>query len=296
MAQPMNIAIRNRRLENEEKKLNKEPLHYATAYRDKDDPLIWYFLMVGQKGTDYYGGEYIGKILHSPKYPIEAPDYVLLTPSGRYETNRKICLSNSGFHKSEWSSTWNIISILAAFYSIWIDDREIGLGHIKDTPANRRRMAMDSINFNMRNFPEIYEKFNRTHLRNDDMPNTTTPEPDKSPEPSTGIMNTITNTLANVSNFGIDTTKTHEGQKADINITDNTDITDIKQFDNINNDIVVPDELKEIVNEQVDIIEPEFEPIKTTRKYKSKKNDATVVKGVTESKPKTTRKKKNENN
>lgn len=269
--QLMNITIRNKRFKNELKKLDEEPLHFATAYHDKDDPLIWYFLLVGQKGTDYHGGEYIGKIIHSPKYPLEAPDYVLLTPSGRYETNRKICLSNSGFHKNEWSSTWNIITILAAFYSIWIDDRETGLGHIKDTPEKRRRMAAESIDFNTRNYLDIYEKFNKTHLRDDDPPTmkSDTTEPTE--------LSTIETIPDIINSIGPDE---KEGEKADNN-----------------NDIVIPDELKEVVNEQINDVEPEFEPVKKIRKYKTiKKMNETTVNEVKETKPKTTRKKKNENN
>lgn len=157
--------IQRKRFANELKKLNSEPLFYATAYPDESNPLIWYFLLMGQKDTPYEGGEYIGKIMHSPKYPAEPPDYMMLTPSGRYETNRKICLTNSSYHKSDWSSTWNIISILIGFNTVWLDDNEHGISHITNCPkADRQRMARDSIEYNRRNNLNIYTKFDRTHL------------------------------------------------------------------------------------------------------------------------------------
>jgi ubiquitin-conjugating enzyme E2 J2 len=170
----MASIIQKKRLLNELKLLEKEPLHYCTAYPDESNQLVWYFLVKGQKNTDYHtgqedgGGEYIGKIVHSPKYPIEPPDYYMLTPSGRYNVGSKICLSNSSYHKGEWSSTWNIKSILIAFYSIWLDDKESGISHIKDTPDNRKKMAMDSISYNLKNNALIYSKFDKTHLKDDD--------------------------------------------------------------------------------------------------------------------------------
>ena len=124
----MASIIQKKRLANEVKLLSREPLHYCSAYPDESNHLIWYFLLKGQKGTNYHtgqeggGGEYIGKIVHSPKYPAEPPDYYMLTPSGRYNVGSKICLTNSSYHKGDWSSTWNIQSILIAFYSIWLDD------------------------------------------------------------------------------------------------------------------------------------------------------------------------------
>ena len=163
----MATIIQKKRLVNEIKLLSNQPLHYCTAYPDDSNPLIWYFLIIGQKGTDYYKGEYIGKIVHSPKYPTEPPDYYMLTPSGRYNVGTKICLTNSSFHKGDWSSTWNILSILIAFYSIWLDDGEYGVSHIKDTPLNRNKMANESISYNLKNYTEIYNKFDKTHLKDD---------------------------------------------------------------------------------------------------------------------------------
>ena len=177
----MASIIQKKRLANEVKIISQQPLHYCTAYPDESNPLIWYFLIKGQRGTDYHtatknkegkyvggeGGEYIGKIVHSPKYPAEPPDYYMLTPSGRYKVGSKICLTNSSYHKGDWSSTWNIVSILIAFYSIWLDDKEHGISHIVDTPENRRKMASESIGYNLKNNAEIYAKFDKTHLKDD---------------------------------------------------------------------------------------------------------------------------------
>lgn len=176
--------IQQKRFTNEKSLLAKEPLHYTTAYPDKENPLIWYCLIVGQKGTPYYGGQYIYKIHHSPKYPAEPPDYYFLTPSGRYEVNKKICLTNSSYHKGEWSSTWNIKTILISFYSIFLDDKEHGISHIcpdeKKTLAmlieERKQFAKEAIKYNNKHHSDIYSKFDLTHLL-DDAPNTSNVKP-----------------------------------------------------------------------------------------------------------------------
>jgi ubiquitin-conjugating enzyme E2 J2 len=160
----MASIIQKKRFSNEQKLLKTEPLHYITAYPDSEDPLTWYFLLIGQTETPYHGGEYIGKIVHSKKYPAEPPDYYMLTPSGRYEINKKICLSNSSYHKGEWSSTWNIKSILIAYYSIFIDDTEHGISHIRDTLQNRITMANNSKEYNSQNYSDIYNNFDLTNL------------------------------------------------------------------------------------------------------------------------------------
>ena len=157
--------IQKKRFYNEDLMMKTEPLGYATAYPDKENPLIWYALFKGQKDSDYFNGEYILKIQHSPKYPAEPPSYYMLTPSGRFEVDKEICLTNSRYHKGEWTSTWNIKTILIAFYSIFLDDIEHGISHIKDTKENRLKMAADSIEYNKKNRKEIYEKFNFDQIK-----------------------------------------------------------------------------------------------------------------------------------
>jgi ubiquitin-conjugating enzyme E2 J2 len=150
--------IQQKRFTNELKMLSNEPLHYVTSYPDDKDPLTWYFLIRGQKETSFHGGDYIGKIIHSKKYPAEPPAYFMLTPSGRYEVNKEICLTNSRYHKGEWSSTWNIKTILIAFYSIFLDDSTTGISHIHKSDAERKVLAKGAIEYN--------KKFHNDYSRN----------------------------------------------------------------------------------------------------------------------------------
>ncbi len=152
-------TLQVKRFNNEVKLIRDQPLGYITAYQSKENHLIWYFLIVGQVGSDYEGGHFIGVIEHSPEYPSKGPMYSMLTPNGRFEPNRKICTSNSSFHPESWNSTWNIHTILIAFYSLFREDRDSGLGHIRMGKDERIAISRDSIRFNQASLGQIYDKF-----------------------------------------------------------------------------------------------------------------------------------------
>jgi len=161
--------ISKKRFANEKKILNNpdKALHYATAFPSEKpgEELTWYFLIMGDDDSHYKGGQYIGKIVHHKTYPAKPPDYWMLTPNGRYTVDNKICLSNSSYHSGEWSSSWNIVTILIAFASIWYDDKEGGISHTTNvSKEERQRLARQSVDFNMRKYPEIYDQFNKTYL------------------------------------------------------------------------------------------------------------------------------------
>jgi ubiquitin-protein ligase len=161
--------ISKKRFANEKKILDnpEKALHYATAFPSTipGEELTWYFLIMGDDDSPYKGGEYIGKIVHHESYPAKPPDYWMLTPNGRYTIDKKICLSNSSYHEGEWSSSWNIITILIAFTSIWYDDKEHGISHTTDvSPEDRKKMAEESVKFNNKKYKEIYNSFNKKYL------------------------------------------------------------------------------------------------------------------------------------
>jgi ubiquitin-protein ligase len=153
------VSIQSRRLNAELQNLRKQPIEYTTAYPDEKNMLIWYCLIVGPEDTPYHGGHYIYKIVHGDNYPFVAPDYFFLTPNGRYTVNTKICLTNSSFHASEWNSSWNIMSLLTSFLSIFLDDNEHGISHIHESTTARLKYAKESIEFNKTFLAEIYDNF-----------------------------------------------------------------------------------------------------------------------------------------
>ncbi len=151
-----------RKIQGDIRIMSVSPPEYIYAYPDEDNLLTWYFMIDGPEWSKYKGGHYIGQILHDKDYPLKPPDYVMLTPSGRFMINQKICMSNTKFHTDEWSAAWNISTILAGFLSIMLDDAAHGIAHLKHhTDAEIAEFADQSIAFNEKNYPKIYKEFQR---------------------------------------------------------------------------------------------------------------------------------------
>jgi ubiquitin-conjugating enzyme E2 J2 len=158
----MSISIKcKKRLIGEIRLLKKDPHEFIDVCPDSTDILTWYFLIKGPNDCEYTGGYYIGKLLYSSSYPDKPPDYMMLTPSGRYIINQKICLSNSTYHSNEWSPQWTMHATLTGFLSIMLDDKERGISHIWASEEDRKKMAKESIDYNKKNHPELIKLFGR---------------------------------------------------------------------------------------------------------------------------------------
>ena len=150
-----------KRLQKELKLFKDDPIEWFDTYPNESNNLIWYFMVQGPKDTPYYGGYYIGQITFPADYPAKGPDYMMLTPSGRFETNKKICLTNSGFHNESWSPIWNVRTIIIGFVSIMSDDTTTGVAHIKSSESERKRLAQESFNYNKQYHNNILSGFNK---------------------------------------------------------------------------------------------------------------------------------------
>lgn len=69
-------------------------------------------MIKGTEGTPYEGGYYHGKLKFPTEYPLRPPAVLMLTPSGRFKTNRRLCLSMSDFHPESWNPMWSVSTIL----------------------------------------------------------------------------------------------------------------------------------------------------------------------------------------
>lgn len=145
--------ITAKRIARDMKLFNDDNHKNIEIYPDTNNILEIYFILKGQDDTIYENGEYLCKLVHSPDYPLKAPDYYVYTPNGRFEVDRKICLSNSAFHQKDWApGAWNLLSLLNGFFSIWVseikEDR-IGISHIKEIKENNvKKLAEQSKNWN----------------------------------------------------------------------------------------------------------------------------------------------------
>ena len=155
-----------KRINGDYKLFEKTNPEFFDVLANPENILEIYFLMFGRPDTPYEGGQYIGKIVHSPEYPRKAPDYFVLTQNGRFEIGKKICLTNSSYHQSDWApAAWNLVSILEGFSSVWhseIKEDKHGISHIGSTPPEQiKKLASQSIQFNLTNYPNLYPKFSK---------------------------------------------------------------------------------------------------------------------------------------
>jgi ubiquitin-protein ligase len=152
-----------KRLMGDLKKFKEAKMENFKIYPNPENMLEIYFLMKGQKGTLYENGEYLGKILHHKEYPKKAPDYIMLTPNGRFHINNKICLTNSAYHQGDWApAAWNLVTLLEGFSSIWhseVKEDKVGIGHISSSNEEIKEFAEKSRNFNNSKYSEIMNKF-----------------------------------------------------------------------------------------------------------------------------------------
>lgn len=126
---------------------------------------IWYFVVHDLKDTEYEDGIYLGKVILPPKYPFKAPDFQFLTPSGRFEINKKLCTSFTGYHPELYSPSWNIASMCAGLISFMTDSTDLleskGIGGIDSSPEKKKQIAQESKDYikNNINILDIFETY-----------------------------------------------------------------------------------------------------------------------------------------
>jgi len=136
-----------RRIQADIRELALDPSDQYYAHPLENDMFEWHFTIRGAEGTDFEGGIYHGRILLPPEYPYKPPHIIFLTPSGRFETNTKICLSFSAFHPELWQPAWGIRLILEALISFLPTPGDGAIGALDYKPEERRRLAKLSQSF-----------------------------------------------------------------------------------------------------------------------------------------------------
>ncbi|KAF1766562.1 hypothetical protein GCK72_006519 [Caenorhabditis remanei] len=129
-----------RRLMQEAKELRQATEMYH-AQPMEDNLFEWHFTIRGTIGTDFEGGIYHGRIIFPADYPMKPPNLILLTPNGRFELNKKICLSISGYHPETWLPSWSIRTALLALIGFLPSTPGGALGSLDYPPKERKRLA-----------------------------------------------------------------------------------------------------------------------------------------------------------
>ena len=86
----------------------------AMIFMIADNLFEWHFTVRGPSDTEFEGGVYHGRIILPTEYPMKPPHIIVLTPNGRFEVGKKICLSISGHHPESWQPSWSIRTALLA--------------------------------------------------------------------------------------------------------------------------------------------------------------------------------------
>lgn len=142
----------NKRLSKEIQLYQKDNFKFPNLLlKPTDDLSLWYFVVYDLQDTDYEGGVYLGKVMLPPKYPFKAPDFQFLTPSGRFEINKKLCTSFTGYHQELYSPSWNIASMCAGLISFMTDSTDKleskGIGGMSTTSEFKKQTAQESRNY-----------------------------------------------------------------------------------------------------------------------------------------------------
>mmetsp|Transcript_2217 Transcript_2217/g.2846 ORF Transcript_2217/g.2846 Transcript_2217/m.2846 type:complete len:298 (+) Transcript_2217:273-1166(+) len=136
-----------RRIQADVRELAMDPSDRYHAAPLEEDMFEWHFTIRGADDTDFAGGIYHGRILLPPEYPFKPPHIMFLTPSGRFETNTKICLSFSAYHPELWQPAWGIRLILEALISFLPTPADGAIGALDWTSQERKRLAKESVKF-----------------------------------------------------------------------------------------------------------------------------------------------------
>lgn len=150
------------RLRKELKVISADPPPHIHVSCDESNILSWSFLLEGPEDTPYDGGWYWGRLRFPKDYPFAPPSILMVTASGRFETNTRLCLSMSDFHPESWQPTWSVATVLKGLLSFMCEDTPT-TGAIDPPPSfmERRRLASLSLDWNrsqmefMKAFPEV---------------------------------------------------------------------------------------------------------------------------------------------
>ena len=148
------------RLQKELRLLAKDPLPSITARPDVKNILVWHYVLEGDAASEYAGGVYHGKITFPSQYPFRPPAIVMVTPSGRFQSNTRLCLSMSDYHPESWNPSWSVASILTGLQSFFYENTAT-TGSVSCSARERRALAAASAAFNEKNpafrkvFPDL---------------------------------------------------------------------------------------------------------------------------------------------
>lgn len=148
------------RLRKEFARLVKAPPPLIEAVPLESNILEWHYVLTGPPNSPYEGGVYTGKLIFPPQYPFKPPSILMTTPSGRFKTDTRLCLSMSDFHPESWQPLWSVASLLIGLQSFMLESTPT-LGSIETSDEVKREYAQRSLEYNLRlpTFRKLFPKY-----------------------------------------------------------------------------------------------------------------------------------------
>ncbi|KAK0414445.1 hypothetical protein QR680_011433 [Steinernema hermaphroditum] len=150
-------ATATQRLKKDYQRLLKDPVPLVRAAPLPSNILEWHYVVEGSPDTPYEGGYYHGKLVFPADFPFKPPAIYMITPSGRFQTNTRLCLSISDFHPDTWNPAWTVSTIINGLLS-FMNENTPTYGCCKTTDEEKRALAKKSRAFNLKNktFCEVF--------------------------------------------------------------------------------------------------------------------------------------------
>ncbi|CAG8483859.1 8424_t:CDS:10 [Ambispora leptoticha] len=133
-----------KRLLQEARELQQDQSIDYVASPLEDNIFEWHFVIRGPDNTEFEGGRYHGRIIFPSEYPFKPPNLMLLTPNGRFELNKKICLSITGYHPEYWLPAWGVRTVLLGLIGFMTTKANGAIGGIDYTESERKNLAVKS--------------------------------------------------------------------------------------------------------------------------------------------------------
>ncbi|CAE6404246.1 unnamed protein product [Rhizoctonia solani] len=136
-----NAAVK--RILQEAKELLNDPSHEYSAGPLENDIFEWHATLRGAPDTEFEGGLYHCRILLPAEYPFRPPSIMLLTPNGRFELNKKICISFTNYHEELWQPAWGVRTAIIGLQGFFPHKGEaaVGVGALEYPISERKRLA-----------------------------------------------------------------------------------------------------------------------------------------------------------
>ncbi|KAG8929679.1 hypothetical protein FRC01_003949 [Tulasnella sp. 417] len=132
-----------KRIMSEARELREDDSTEYSAGPLEEDIFEWHCTIRGPSDTEFEGGLYHCRISLPPEYPFKAPSIMVLTPNGRFELNKKICISFTSYHEELWQPAWGVrtaIIGLQGFFPLK-GEAAVGVGAIEYPISERKRLA-----------------------------------------------------------------------------------------------------------------------------------------------------------